>query len=116
MAKFVLLLNHAPDRYARLSEDEAMTIFKDYMQWMEKATSDGFCTGGYKLSAGPGRILTAVDGGVDVHDSPFAELSEILGGLMVIEAADYRAAVEIARTHPHLVHNKTLEIRQLDHD
>jgi hypothetical protein len=35
---------------------------------------------------------------------------------MVIEAADYRAAVEIARTHPHLVHNKTLEIRQLDHD
>ena len=116
MSKFALLLNHAPDRYTRLSEDEAMTIFKDYIQWMEKASSDGICFGGYKLSAGPGRTVTAQSDGFDVHDSPCAELPEILGGLMIIEASDYDAAVEIAKTHPHLVHNRTLEIRQLEHD
>ena len=115
MSKFAFLLNHAPDRYTRLSEDEAMTIFKDYMQWMEKASGEGVCSGGHKLSDAPGKTVTARGDGFDVHESPCAELPEILGGFMIIEAADYEAAVEIAKSHPHLVHNETLEIRQLDH-
>lgn len=116
MAKFVLLLNHPPDRYSKLSEDEAMTIFKDYMQWMEQATRDGVCSGGYKLSAEPGKMLNAGADGIHVHDTSLAELPELLGGLMVIEAADLDAAVAIAKGHPHLVHNENLEIRRLEHD
>ena len=49
-----------------------------------------------------------------MHDSPFAELTEVLGGLMIIEAANYEAAVEIARTCPHLLHNRSLEVRRID--
>ncbi|MDA0285391.1 MAG: YciI family protein [Planctomycetota bacterium] len=114
MPEFAFLLHHAPDRYSSLSEDEAMTIFKDYMQWMQKASDEGVCSGGYKLAQGPGRLVTSTKDGVEVHDSPFAELSEILGGLMTVKAADYDSAVEIAMSHPHLVHNRCIEIRQID--
>ena len=114
MAKFALLLKHAPDRYAGLSEDDYMAVIKDYVAWIEKATADGIYAGGHKLASRAGRTVSATDNGIDVHDSPFTELAEILGGFMVIEAADLDAAVDIARDHPHLVHNQSMEIRQID--
>ena len=114
MTTYALLLNHAPDRYDGLSEDEYMAIIKDYVAWVEELTADGIYKGGHKLNTAPGKLLTSSAGSVDVHDSPFAELTEVLGGLMIIEADDYAHAVEIARSCPHLVHNKSLEIRQID--
>ncbi len=114
MSKFAFLLNHAPDRYSSLSEDSAMAIFKDYMEWMQGAAKSGVCDGGYKLSEGPGKIVSSKGGGFTVHESPFAELTEVLGGIMVVNAPDFDAAIEIAKAHPHLVHNQSIEIRQLD--
>ncbi len=114
MTTFALLLNHTPDRYDGLSEDEYLAIIKDYVGWVEELTADGIFKGGHKLNTAPGKTLTASAGSVEVHDSPFAEMSEILGGLMLIEADDYNHAVEIAKTCPHLTHNRTLEIRQVD--
>ena len=114
MTTYALLLNHAPDRYDNVSEDEYMAIIKDYVGWVQQMSDDGIYQGGHKLNTGPGKVLTSGGGGVDVHDSPFAELSEVLGGLMLIEAEDYEHAVEIAKSCPHLVHNTTLEIREVD--
>ena len=34
MAKFALLLNHAPDRYTQLGEDDYLAIIKDYVTWV----------------------------------------------------------------------------------
>ncbi len=113
MAQYMLLLNHAPDRYSSLSQDEYMDIIKDYMDWMEQQMAAGIYVGGEKLGEDSGKTLTARNGSVEVHDSPFAELPEVLGGYMIIEAADYDAAIDIARQHPHLVHNSSLQIRQL---
>ena len=114
MPKFALLLNHAPDRYTRLSEDDYMKVIKDYVAWVEKATADGIYQGGYKLTGTGGKTVSATKQGVEVHDSPFAEMAEVLGGLMIIKADSLDAAVELVREHPHMVHNKTLEIRQID--
>lgn len=113
MNTYALLLNHAPDRYSGLSEDDYMDIIKDYVAWVEKLTAEGTYVGGEKLADGPGKTLTATDGGVEVHDSPMAELAEVLGGFMMIKAASYDAAVAIAKTCPHMVHNKTLEVREI---
>lgn len=114
MPTYALLLNHAPDRYDGLSEDEYMAIIRDYVAWVESMTEKGVYKGGHKLDDAPGKVLGSNGGSIDVHDSPFAEVSEVLGGLMLIEAADYDAAVEIAKTCPHLVHNRSLEIRKVD--
>jgi hypothetical protein len=61
-----------------------------------------------------GKIVTNTSGKIEVHDGPFAEVAEILGGYMVINAEDYDEAVEIARSHPHMKHNETIIIRQTD--
>ena len=114
MATFALLLNHAPDRYDGLSEDEYMAIIKDYVGWVEELTATGVYQGGHKLNTAPGKVLTSAAGSIEVHDSPFAELTEVVGGMMIIQADDYDQAVEIARTCPHLIHNRSLEVRLID--
>ena len=114
MAKFALLLHHAPDRYSHMSEDDFMIVMKDYIGWVEKASADGIYAGGHKLSNTVGKEVTSGTDGIEVHDSPFAELTEILGGLMIVEAASIDDAIELAKDHPHLVHNSRIEIRQIE--
>ncbi len=113
MAQFLLLLPHAPDRYTGLSKEAMMEVMKDYVAWVEKLTAEGVYAGGHKLVDQPGKILVAGAGGASLHDGPFAEMTEVLGGIMVINAEDYDEAVRIARTNPHLVHNKRIEIRMI---
>lgn len=114
MPKFVLMLPHARDRYENLSESEFMEVMTDYIGWVEQMSASGKYLSGEKLNADPGRIVTNVSGSIEVHDGPFAEVAEILGGYMVISADDYDEAVEIARAHPHMKHNQTIVIRQTD--
>ncbi|MEL6364036.1 MAG: YciI family protein [Pseudomonadota bacterium] len=111
MAQFALLLPHAPDRYSSATEDEMMAIIKDYVAWTEKLTAEGVYKGGHKLNEA-GRTVTA--GGAEVHDGPFTEAAEILGGIMVVEARDLDHAVAIAKTNPHLKHNARIEVRPID--
>jgi len=113
MSKYLLLLNHAPDRYTRLDADERLSILKDYVAWVEEMTERGVYVAGYKLTESA-RRLTANGKGVEVHDSPLAELSEVLGGFMMIHAENYDAAVALTRSHPHLVHNHYIEIREVE--
>lgn len=113
MTHFALLLPHAPDRYTGLSEDDYMTIIGDYTAWVETLTAEGVYKGGHKLTDDRCVELTSGDSGIEVHDSPFTEVSEILGGLMIIEADDFDVAVRIAKTNPHLKHNSRIEIRQI---
>jgi len=114
MAKFALLLHHAPDRYTALSEDDSMNVMKDYIAWVEKTSKDGIYAGGHKLSATTGTEVTSGTDGIVVHESPLAELPEILGGLMIVEVAGINDAIELAKNHPHLVHNSRIEIRQIE--
>ncbi len=115
MAQYALLLTHAPNRYHDLSENDYMAIIKDYVDWVEKLTADGIYKGGHKLVDEAGKILSNTGGSTEVHEGPYTELAEVLGGLMILEAESYDAVVEIAKTHPHLIHNSTLEIREI-HD
>jgi len=119
MAKFAVLLNHAPERYTQLDEDEYLTIIKDYVAWIEKTSAKGMYLGGEKLKSQPGKVLTRSDdpgnqAGFEVHDSPFLEASEVLGGFMLLEADDMDAVIALVADHPHLKHNTTLQICEID--
>lgn len=111
MPKFALLLPHAPDRYTSLSDADYTDVISDYVAWVEDLTAKGTYAGGYKLTNEGGKILVAGAGEPTVHDGPFAELAEVLGGIMVIEANDWDDAVAIAKTNPHMRHNQRIEIR-----
>lgn len=114
MAKFMLILNHRPGRYDGLSPEENMDIIKDYIAWVERQAAAGIYQGGEKLGNEGGKTVRRPNGRLEVHDAPFAELPEVLGGYMIIEAADYNEAVNIAADHPHLVHNDEIVLRQID--
>lgn len=114
MAKFVLMLPHARDRYTTLGEADFMELMKDYIGWVEEMSAQGKYVSGEKLLEDGGKVVTNKSGSIEVHDGPFAEVAEILGGYMVINAADYDEAVEIARSHPHMKHNQTILVRQTD--
>jgi hypothetical protein len=115
MSNFALLLNHKPDRYDNLNENEMIEIVKDYIAWVEELTTKGIYQAGEKLIPEVGKTLVRTANTIEVHDSPFTELKEILGGFMIIKATDYNHAIEIAKTCPHLIHNESLQIRQI-HD
>jgi hypothetical protein len=44
-----------------------------------------------------GAIVSLVDGSISVHDGPFAEAKELVGGYAVIEVRSKEEAVELAR-------------------
>jgi len=64
---------------------------------------------GLKNTAAATTIRT-VQGVKTVHDGPFAETKEQLGGFYLIEAADLDAAIAIAKKVP-LVQDGSIEIR-----
>jgi len=49
-----------------------------------------------------------------VTDGPFIESREVIAGLYVVEAADQRAAVEIAQLNPALAQGAGLEVRRVE--
>ena len=77
-------------------------------------SAKGKFVGGEKLMDESRKIATNTSGSIEVHDGPFAEVAEILGGYMVINAEDYDEAVKTAKSHPHMKHNETIIIRQTD--
>lgn len=70
-------------------------------------------TGGAGLKGTASATTVRTNGGVKtVHDGPFAEAKEQLGGLYLIEAPDLDAAIAIAKEVP-LAKDGAIEIRPL---
>ncbi len=114
MNTYALLLPHAADRYEGMDQEEYMEIIKDYIAWSQDLGARGLYAGGHKLVDDPGVTLSSKGETIEVHDTPSAESAEILGGLILVNAKSYEAAVEIAKSCPHLTYNDRIEIRQVD--
>ncbi|MES2442589.1 MAG: YciI family protein [Pseudomonadota bacterium] len=91
-------------------------IYEDERQFEDKAVLDGISEKhmalagslGAALKSGNGLTLTstattvrtAADGGQSIHDGPFAETREQLGGYYLVDVPDLDAALAIARRVP----------------
>ena len=79
--------------------------------WMGKLGEQGKLEGGEPLNA-DGRLVKS--GGEVVTDGPFAEGSEVVGGYLVVKAADYNEAAEISKECPIFEYDDgTVEVRQI---
>ena len=114
MPNFALLLSHAPDRYTNIGEDEYGDIMADYFSWVQEKVADGTYQGGHKLNTEKGRYLTSRSGSLEVHDIPSTEIAEVVGGIMIIEAADLDTAVQAIGNHPHFKHNHNVVVLPVD--
>ncbi|MBL8674860.1 MAG: hypothetical protein JNL07_08250 [Rhodospirillales bacterium] len=115
MAKFMLLLRDDPKAFTALSPAEMQAIIGKYRAWAQGLRERGQLAGSDKLRDDPGKVLHHAGTRVAVKDGPYAESKELIGGYFVVEAADYAAAVEIARECPHIRPGATgtIEVRQI---
>ena len=113
MARYVFLF-HDNVTAGATTEEEYRAILKDFGEWGRALGEEGRLLGGHKLMDEPGRTMQKKGGAVQVMDGPFAETKELIGGLVVVEAADYDDAVELARSCPQLKYGGRIEIREVD--
>ncbi|NOT09763.1 MAG: transcription initiation protein [Gemmatimonadales bacterium] len=113
MSLFVLLPRNDGDPFAGLTPAEIQVILGKYMAWTGKLRSADKLRMGHKLRDGDGRVLNGTNGKLAITDGPFCEAKEVVGGIWIIEAADYEEAVALSRDCPHLAIG-SLEIRAVE--
>src|SRR5689334_7324331 len=112
MPEFVLFLRDS-DKHSSISPEEMQGVVQRYIAWRGKVQQSGSQISGHKLRDGEGRVVNGVGAATKVTDGPFADAHEVLGGLFIIEAANYYAIVELPRDCPHLEFG-SIEIREVE--
>lgn len=113
MPRFALILSDNPNAATeKNSPAEIQAMLQRYSDWAGKLGREGKLKGGEKLAWEPGKHLRK-EGNRIAIDGPFAETKEMVSGFFLIEAPDYSAAVEIAKTCPHLDYG-TMVVHQID--
>lgn len=92
------------------SPEQMQQMFAAYKGWMEKYKAN-IVDMGDKLLPG-GRVLTMSETGL--ADGPFVESKELIGGFMIISAADEAGAVDVVKACPAVqMPGAVLEIREM---
>jgi hypothetical protein len=100
--RFALFLYDAPGEPA-MSEAQMQERVSEYRNWAIGLRGRGASIRGEKLQ--PGRVERL---------GPAAPGEAPLGGYFVISAKDWAAAMEVARSCPHLRHGGTIEVREIE--
>ena len=112
MPKYVMFLRDAGAVLSAMSPDEMQAIIQRYVAWRGKVQQNGREIMGHKLRDQQGRVLKGKGVSLALTDGPYAEAQEVMGGLFVIEAPDYDAAVDLAKDCTHLEFG-SIEIREV---
>ncbi|WP_158879527.1 YciI family protein [Amycolatopsis anabasis] len=112
MPKYVAFLREAGQARAGMSPDEAQRTLERYLAWSEDLDKAGNPVGGGGLSVSKSRVLRRAGGELEASDGPYTEAAEIVGGFLVIEAADLDEAEKIFGSHPHLDFG-SMEVRKI---
>ena len=113
MPQYVLMFYDRPeevDQFMSMSPEEIQAVIEKYNAWGEGLAAQGKLVMGEKLRDGSGRVLRRGA----VTDGPFSEAREVIGGITIIDAADYEEAVALCRDHPHMEFGGALEIREIE--
>jgi hypothetical protein len=108
MARFILMLRDSGWNPEELSPEDIQNIIERYGAWMQRIRATG-----NKLRDDEGRVVRRNGSGLNVTDGPYAEAKEIIGGFVVVEAADYDEAVQLCKDSPHFDFGP-IEIRQIE--
>lgn len=111
MPKFIMLLHDSGTFPPDLSPDQIQAIIQRYVDWKQRVQARHQMDG-HKLTDGEGRVLRGAVGSPKVTDGPYAEAREVIGGLFIVDAANYDEVVALSKDCPHLDFG-TIEIREV---
>lgn len=103
-----LMLFRDTNWHRELSANEIQEIMGRTNAWLDGMMRDGIMKAGQPLE-GEGRMISFRNG--SIADGPFAESKESVGGYVLIEAANFDEAVEIARGNPMIPCGLVVEVR-----
>jgi hypothetical protein len=97
--KFLCLAFGVEEKSAVLLESEMAALGKQCSAYDEELRRTGRLVAGGSLGWGA-KSMRLRRGKLTVTDGPFIETKELVGGFVIIEAADYDEAIRIASLHP----------------
>lgn len=86
------------ESWSKKTEEERNAMLDDCFAYDEVLKKNGHWAGGEGLQ--PATTLRYQNGKVTVTDGPYAETKELLGGLLILEARDLNAAIQLISQHP----------------
>lgn len=96
--RYALLVHHSQEYFDCRDDAAAMAAGKAYGEALQAAGV--FIGGGGLESPRAAATLSVRDGKRQVHDGPYAETKEVLGGFAIIDVPNLEAALEWAARHP----------------
>jgi len=110
MEDFVLIFRGVNDPNKQLSPQQMQAIMTEWQNWMGGiAAQNKLASSGYRL----GTEISNIKPGNVVTDGPYAEIKEMLSGLIVVKAASLAEATEIGKGCPILTVGGSVEVRSV---
>ena len=111
--KYMLALYDDETRMSRMSEEEIGALMGSYFAFSEILNAANAHVGGEPLeTSDKSAYMLQKDGKTQIHDGPFVDSKEQLGGYYIIEAPDLDAALDLAAHCPCAL-TGTIEVRPL---
>ncbi|MAT38986.1 MAG: hypothetical protein CL946_05215 [Ectothiorhodospiraceae bacterium] len=95
---------------ADMSADEKQTHMQEWGAWMQDLSQQGIFKGGEPLMS-EGMTIRGKD--KVVHDGPYPESKELVGGYIIVSADSLKKAGEIAKQCPIYITGGTVEVREI---
>ena len=109
---YAMLVYFDEPGFHALPEAEQVRLRNACADWHAPLVAAGLSTGAMRLEpAATATTLRERNGKLVLHDGPFAETKEVLGGLVSLDCRDLDHAISLARTFPSLPAGFSLELR-----
>lgn len=109
MKNFMLIFIGEDYADLNFSPEEMQRRMNRWKEWTGKLVESGIFVDGQGLLK---NARTLKSGPEDVHDGPFLDIKETVGGYYVVKAEDMDAAVEVAKDFPDFDLGSSVEIRE----
>ncbi len=110
MSKYLYLFRGGDHDLENDAPEEKQAHLQKWGVWMQRLAEEGKLVDGLPLSQ-PGKVVE--NRGDIIHDGPFAEGAEVVGGYMIINAGTMEEAVNISKSCPIYDNGGTTEIREI---
>ena len=110
MPKFMFVYRDCAGHDPNMAPEEMQKMMQVWGDWIQGGTEAGWLIDGGDALNPEGRV---VNPDLTVTDGPFAESKELVGGYSMVEAADFDAACELAKTCPIPASGGLVEVRML---
>ncbi len=107
MQEFMMLFRHTPQPDNPPTQEEIEATISQWQDWIGGIAAQGKFVSTNQLSM-DGKV---VQPGAVITDGPYAEVKEIIGGYIIVKAADIDEALELAAGCPVLGVGGNVEVR-----